>query len=122
MRHDKPRATRLRLTWDPETDVAYLYLAETADHQLLGPTLLLEADDQFAGAVALDFTLSDGRAVGLEFQMASACLPPALLAAAERVEGNAARRLAERGRAMRAARGWVAGTTAVSPDGTRRIH
>lgn len=86
----------LHLSWDPETDVAYLRLAETGDADILGPTLLLENDPEFAGAVALDFTVADGRAVGLEFQMASACLPAALLVMAERVEGSLERRYRER--------------------------
>ncbi len=67
------RANELHLSWDPETEVAYLRLADTGDADMLGPTLLLENDPEFAGAVALDFTVADGRVVGLEFQMASAC-------------------------------------------------
>lgn len=36
------------------------------------PTVLLETDRAFAGFVALDFSVADARAVGLEFQRASA--------------------------------------------------
>lgn len=87
----------LRLTWDATVDVAYLYLRSTGPTEVLGPTLLLENDPAFAGAVALDFLFAGGRAVGLEFQMASACLPAELLAAAERIDGeHVARRLEER--------------------------
>ena len=78
----------MRLTYDATTDVAYLSLRATGPADLLGPTLLLEHDRAFPGAVALDFGLLDGRVVGLEFQMASACLPAELLATAERVDGG----------------------------------
>lgn len=78
----------LKLTWDATVDVAYLTLRPTGPADVLGPTLLLEHDRAFAGAVALDFGLLDGRAVGLEFQMASACLPAELLAVAERTDGT----------------------------------
>ena len=65
--------------------------------ECVGPTLLLETDRAFAGFVALDFSLADGRAVGLEFQRASACLPAELLATAERRDGRSLEdRLAER--------------------------
>ncbi len=78
----------LKLTWDATVDVAYLTLRPTGPTDILGPTLLLEPDRAFAGVVALDFGLGDGRAVGLEFQMASACLPAELLAQAERTDGR----------------------------------
>lgn len=76
-----------KLTWDAEVDVAYLTLRPTGPADVLGPTLLLEHDRAFAGAVAMDFGLLDGRVVGFEFQMASACLPAELLAQAERTDG-----------------------------------
>ena len=75
-------------TYDATTDVAYLALRSTGPADVLGPTLLLENDRDFPGVVALDFGLLDGRVVGLEFQMASACLPADLLAAAERIDGR----------------------------------
>ena len=85
------------LTYDATADVAYLVLRPTGPSDVLGPTLLLENDRAFAGAVSADFTLADGRLVGLEFRMASACLPPDLLVTAERIDGqNAMRRLDER--------------------------
>jgi len=87
----------MRLTYDATTDVAYLSLRPLAQGELLGPTLLLENDREFPGAVALDFSLADGRVIGLEFQMASACLPVELLATAERRDGEGlADRFAER--------------------------
>jgi uncharacterized protein YuzE len=76
------------LTYDATTDVAYLSLRPLAQGELVGPTLLLETDRGFAGFVALDFSLADGRAVGVEFQRASACLPAELLASAERTDGR----------------------------------
>jgi uncharacterized protein YuzE len=78
----------MRLTYDAATDVAYLSLRPLAHGECVGPTLLLETDRAFAGFVALDFSLADGRAVGLEFQRASACLPAELLATAERRDGQ----------------------------------
>jgi uncharacterized protein YuzE len=78
----------MRLTYDATTDVAYLSLHAVRPDELLGPTLLLEHDHEFPGAVALDFPRTDGRVVGLEFQMASACLPADLLATAERTDGR----------------------------------
>lgn len=78
----------MRLTYDATTDVAYLSLRSLAQGEFLGPTLLLETDPEFPGAVALDFSLTDGRVIGLEFQMASACLPAELLATAERRDGE----------------------------------
>jgi hypothetical protein len=53
---------------------------------LLGPALLLEPDPEFAGTVIADFTLANGRLVGLEFLRASACLPADLLASAQRID------------------------------------
>jgi uncharacterized protein YuzE len=85
----------MHLTYDATTDVAYLALRATGPADVLGPTLLLEHDRDFPGAVALDFGLLDGRVVGLEFQAASACLPAELLAAAERVDGEHLVRIAE---------------------------
>lgn len=76
------------LTCDATTDVAYLSLRQLRPGEPLGPTLLLEPDPVFPGAVALDFSLDDGCAVGLEFRIASACLPAALLATAERTDGT----------------------------------
>jgi uncharacterized protein YuzE len=78
----------MRLMYDATTDIAYLSLRPLAQGGCVGPTLLLETDRAFAGFVALDFSLADGRAVGLEFQRASACLPAELLAAAERRDGQ----------------------------------
>lgn len=78
----------MRLTYDATTDVAYLSLRPARPGELLGPTLLLEHDRDFRGAVALDFSVQDGKAVGVEFQVASACLPAELLAAAERTDGQ----------------------------------
>ena len=85
----------MRLTYDATTDVAYLSFRATGPADVLGPTLLVEADRDFAGAVALDFGLLDGRVVGLEFQAASACLPAQLLAAAERIDGDHLARIAQ---------------------------
>ena len=78
----------MRITYDAATDTAYLSLRAVRQGEPLGPTLLLEGDRDFPGAVALDFSVEDGRAVGLEFQMASACLPAEFLAAAERTDGR----------------------------------
>lgn len=103
---ERPRM-ELRLTYDATTDVAYLVLAPTGPADILGPTLLLEHDPDFAGAVSDDFTVADGRLVGLEFRKASASLPAAWLAAAERIDGqHLARRIEERlERSMRAGTG-----------------
>jgi len=94
----------LTLTWDATTDVAYLVIVPTGPTDILGPTLLLEDDREFAGAVSADFTVADGRLVGLEFRAASACLPAEWLAVAERLDGeHATRRFEERfGRRLRA--------------------
>jgi uncharacterized protein YuzE len=87
----------MHLTYDATTDVAYLSLRPLGPDEVLGPTLLIEPDRAFLGAVALDFSLADGRVVGLEFQRASASVPAELLAAAERADGtNVERRLEER--------------------------
>jgi uncharacterized protein YuzE len=87
----------IRLTLDATTDVAYLELRPTGPADVLGPALLLETDRAFAGHVIADFTLADGRLVGLELQHASACLPADLLVAAERIDGqNLERRLDQR--------------------------
>ena len=91
----------MRLSYDATKDVAYLSLRPLAQGEPVGPTLLLETDREFGGFVALDFSLADGRAVGLEFQMASACLPAELLVAAERVDGGHLARITE----MRLGRG-----------------
>src|SRR5450759_4377098 len=85
----------MRLTYDATTDVAYLAFHATGPADLVGPTLLLEHDRHFPGAVALDFGLLDGQVVGPEFQAASACLPAELLAAAERIDGQHLARITE---------------------------
>jgi uncharacterized protein YuzE len=85
----------MHLTYDATTDVAYLSFRATGPADVLGPTLLLEHDRDFPGAVALDFGLLDGRVVGLEFQAASACLPAELLAVAERIDGQHLAHIAE---------------------------
>jgi len=64
----------LHLTYDATTDVAYLEFCPTGPSDLLGPALLLESAPEFAGTVIADFTLANGRLVGLEFLRASACL------------------------------------------------
>ena len=82
-------SARYHLTWDASTDVAYLSLRDTGPADVLGPTLLLlEHDREFAGVVAMDFAVADGRVVGFEFQFASACLPVELLVSAERIDGG----------------------------------
>jgi uncharacterized protein YuzE len=101
----------MRLTYDATTDVAYLSLRPLAQGEPVGPTLLLEEDPAFDGTVALDFSLVDGRAVGLEFLRASVCLPAELLAAAEPNDG---RHLADRVAAR------LGGGTPGRPPGWRR--
>ena len=87
----------LRLTYDAFTDVAYLTVTATGPTDLLGPSLRVEDDAQFAGVVSVDFHVSDGRLVGLEFQSASTCLPADWLAAAERIDGeHLSRRIEQR--------------------------
>ena len=95
----------LDFTYDATTDVAYLVLCPTGPADVLGPTLLLEPDKEFAGAVSADFTVADGRLVGLEFRNAAASLPGPWLLAAERIDGeHVFRRMEERvGRRLRAA-------------------
>jgi uncharacterized protein YuzE len=106
----------VRLTYDATTDVAYLSLRPVRPGELLGPTLLLERDRDFPGAMALDFGLEDGRVVGLEFQMASSCLPAALLATAERTDAEGlAARLAERVAPRLGARLRLSGHRPVQP-------
>lgn len=102
----------MRWTYDATVDVAYLALRPLRPGELLGPTLLLENDREFRGAVALDFSLEDGDAVGLEFQMASRCLPAPLLATAQRGDGESApKRLEERVLRRLAAPGWAHAAT-----------
>ena len=78
----------LRLTHDATTDVAYLALRDSGPTDASGPTLLVERDREFPGLVAMDFALADGRVVGFEFLLASACLPAELLLRAERIDGG----------------------------------
>jgi uncharacterized protein YuzE len=109
----------MRLTYDATTDVAYLSLRPVAQGESVGPTLLLETDHAFAGFVALDFSLADGQAVGLEFQMASACLPAELLATAERHDGQGlADRFAERFARLLAG----PASSPRQPDRLRQLH
>lgn len=76
----------LRLTYDVDDDIAYLVVAPTGPTDVLGATLNLERHRFFAGEMWADFTMADGRLAGLEFFNASAILPPAWLAAAERID------------------------------------
>lgn len=76
----------MHLTYDPAADAAYLSLRELLPGERLGPTPLLEVDREFAGTVALDFSLTTGEAVGIEFLDASRCLPAAFLATAYRLD------------------------------------
>lgn len=78
----------ITVTYDATTDVAYIALRSTGPADVFGPTLLLENDRAFRGAVAADFTLADGGLVGFEIQKASVCLPAELLASAQRIDGQ----------------------------------
>jgi uncharacterized protein YuzE len=110
----------MRLTYDATTDVAYLSLRDVRPDELLGPTLFVETDHEFPGFVALDFSLTDGRVVGLEFQRASACLPAELLVTAERSDGQSVQqRLDER--VVRRLRG-SSGLTGPTPRPTAKMH
>ena len=110
----------MRLTYDATTDVAYLSLRDVRPDELLGPTLLVETDPEFPGFVALDFSLTDGRVAGLEFQRASACLPAELLATAERGDGQSVQqRLDER--VLRRLRG-SSGLTGSTRRPTVKMH
>jgi uncharacterized protein YuzE len=110
----------MRLTYDATTDVAYLYLRDVRPDELLGPTLFVEPDPEFPGFAALDFSLTDGRVVGLEFQRASACLPAELLATATRGDGQSVQqRLDER--VLRRLRG-SSGLTGPKPRPTAKVH
>jgi hypothetical protein len=109
----------VHLVYDARTDVAYLRLRRLRPDELLGPTLLLETDPEFPGTLALDFSLDDGRVVGLELGMASLCVPAELLAAAERADGtNAERRLEER--ILRRLAAGMRGVSAPRRPGVRR--
>jgi uncharacterized protein YuzE len=108
----------MRLTYDATTDTAYLALRPLGPAEPLGPTLLVEPDPSLAGVVAVDVSLADGRVVGLEFQVASACLPAELLARVERVDGHhLEQRYAER--VTRRLAGTLAGAVGQGP-GTAR--
>jgi uncharacterized protein YuzE len=88
----------MHLSYDGDTDVAYLSLRATGPTDVMGPALILETDGRlFPHLVIADYVLGDGGLVGFEFHDASACLPAELLATAERMDGqNATRRFGER--------------------------
>jgi len=87
----------MHLSYDATVDVAYLSFRPLRPGEQLGPNLLMETDRDFPGTILLDFSAQDGEVIGLEFGMASRCLPELLLATAERMDGqNVARRLGER--------------------------
>lgn len=103
----------MRLTYDATTDVAYLELRPLDAGDVMGPALLLEPDRAFHAMVIADFVELDGMLVGLEFVRASRCLPAALLATAERIDG---RNLAHRFEAR------CAGRASADPPPRARVH
>ena len=100
----------MHLSYDATVDVAYLSLRPLRPGEQLGPNLLMEPDRDFPGTIMLDFSADDGEVVGLEFGMASRCLPALLLATAERTDGeHLSSRLAERVTRRFANDAWATG-------------
>jgi uncharacterized protein YuzE len=74
----------MRVTYDASVDAAYVHLAGTVGDGEVASQIhsLLTPGDR--GEVALDFD-ADGRLLGIEVLNASAVLPAAVLAGAERI-------------------------------------
>ena len=71
----------MRITWQRDTDMAYLYLKEHLNSGEVAQTVICD-DDALSGMVNIDLD-SSGRIVGIEVSCASAVLPSELLGATE---------------------------------------
>ena len=78
----------MRVTFEPRTDMAYVYLTELGEPQTVAQTepLIIELRTGSRRLINLDFD-SSGRLLGIEIDGAAAALPPSLLAAAEKPRG-----------------------------------
>jgi uncharacterized protein YuzE len=74
----------MRVTYDPAADAAYVDLAGPLGDGEAATTIHSIMTPGDRGEVALDFD-ADGRLVGIEVLNASAVLPAAVLAGAERI-------------------------------------
>jgi len=82
----------MRVTFDPEIDMAYIYLHESHEGHTVARTepLIVDLRNGSRRLINLDFD-SGGRLLGIEIDGAAAALPRSLLKAAEkprRATGN----------------------------------
>lgn len=78
----------MRVTYEPETDMAYLYLTQSNEVQTVAQTepLIIDLRTGSRRLINLDFD-AGGRLLGIEIAGAAAALPGSLLAAAEKPRG-----------------------------------
>ena len=78
----------MRVTFEPRTDMAYIYLTESDEARTVAQTepLIVDLRTGSRRLINLDFD-SSGRLLGIEVDGAAAALPASLLAAAERPRG-----------------------------------
>lgn len=79
----------MRVTFEPDVDMAYIYLTRLGDANQVQHTeaLVIDLPGGSRQLVNLDFD-SGGRLLGIEIAGASAALPRSLLAAAEKPRGT----------------------------------
>ena len=75
----------MRVTFEPRTDMAYIYLTDSDESRTVAQTEPLIVDLRMGSRrlINLDFD-SSGRLLGLEIDGAAAALPASLLAAADK--------------------------------------
>jgi uncharacterized protein YuzE len=72
----------MRMTFDPEADAAYVYIADEITSGAAVENLVVEREGK--GDIVLDFD-SNGRLLGVEIIGAEALLDPDILATADRI-------------------------------------
>lgn len=78
----------MRVTFEPRTDMAYVYLTELGEPQIVAQTepLIIELRTGSRRLINLDFD-SSGRLLGIEIDGAAAALPASLFAGADKPRG-----------------------------------
>jgi uncharacterized protein YuzE len=78
----------MRATFEPETDMAYIYLTNPGDDHRVAHTtpLVVDLRTDMRRLVNLDFD-NDGLLIGIEVEGARSALPPSLLKLTSRAGG-----------------------------------
>ena len=78
----------MRVTYDPDTDAAYIYLSEIGAGEAQSIPVDLSGHPKLAGATIVLDVNDEGVLLGLEVLDASLHLPPEIVTSAERLRGT----------------------------------